>query len=348
LFYPNIGGVETHVGMISQKLVQMNVYVEVLTTDPTRRLPASETINGIKVRRFPSWAPNNTYFFSHRLWTFLKDNSQKYDIVHAHSYHAFPSLFAALSKRNNKLVFTPHYHGAGRNLLTTSLHVPYKLIGSKVFTNADVIISVSDYERRLISVNFGIPREKIVVIGNGVTLSDFGPLEKIEKSSDSLLCVARLEKNKRIDRLVEALQYLDSKIHLDIVGSGPDKKRLLKLIHDLRLNDRVQFLQDLPRSRLLEEYKRAGAFVLLSRYEAFGISVAEALAAGTPCVVATASALAEWVDGNNCLGVSDSDGPAKIAEVIRLAIGRRVSYPKLRDWDDVTQDLLSVYEHLLK
>jgi len=348
LFYPNIGGVETHVEMISQKLVQRNVDVEVLTTDPTRRLPTTEMINGIRVRRFPSWAPDGTYFFSHRLWSFLKDNSQQYDIVHAHSYHAFPSLFAALSKRNNKLVFTPHYHGAGRNLLTTSLHVPYKLISSKVFTNADVIISVSDYERRLISMSFCIPKEKIVVIRNGVTLSDFGSLEKMEKTSDLLLCVARLEKTKRIDRLVKALQYLDSKVHLDIVGSGPDKKRLLKLIHDLRLNDRVQFLQDLPRSRLLEEYKRAGAFVLLSRYEAFGISVAEALAAGTPCVVATSSALAEWVDGSNCLGVSDSDGPAEIAEVIKRAIGRRVSYPKLRDWDDVTQDLLSVYERLLK
>jgi len=69
-------------------------------------------------------------------------NSESFDIVHAHSYHAFPALYAAQAKSKNKFIFTPHFHGRGHSLLRSLLHIPYKIFGKTIFPKADKIICV--------------------------------------------------------------------------------------------------------------------------------------------------------------------------------------------------------------
>lgn len=66
-YYPFIGGVETYVKETSERLVKRGFVVDVLTTDPTGRLPSEEIINNVKVKRFRSWAPNENYHFSRAL-----------------------------------------------------------------------------------------------------------------------------------------------------------------------------------------------------------------------------------------------------------------------------------------
>jgi len=100
----------------------------------------------------------------------------------------------------------------------------------------------------------------------------------------------------------------------------------------------------LPRAELLRRYARAGVFVLLSRYEAFSIVVAEALAAGTSCVVANTSALKEWIDNRNCFGIDYPVNVDNLAGLINKVIGRSVTDVKLWDWDDVVRELEHVYE----
>jgi 1,2-diacylglycerol 3-alpha-glucosyltransferase len=119
------------------------------------------------------------------------------------------------------------------------------------------------------------------------------------------------------------------------------------LAREMSVSERVRFYQDLPRTELLQKYADADLFVLLSRYEAFGISVAEALASRTPCVVSNTSALAEWIDNTNCFGVNY---PVKIEELSRTlneVIGKRVGEVKLWDWDDVVRRLTEVYDSLV-
>lgn len=145
-FHPYIGGVETHVYEIAKRIAK-KFDVEVLTTDPGGKLPKVEEIDGITVRRFGSFAPSEAYYFSLELYRYLKKNSERYDLVHAHNYHAFPALFAALTKKKNKFLFTPHYHAAGHSFFRNLLHKPYKLVGRKIFEKADAIICVSNYEK---------------------------------------------------------------------------------------------------------------------------------------------------------------------------------------------------------
>jgi glycosyltransferase involved in cell wall biosynthesis len=221
------------------------------------------------------------------------ENSDSFDVVHAHSYHAFPALYAAQAKNRNKLIFTPYYHGAGHTFFRSLLHIPYKFLGKNIFRKADKIICVSNYEKSLVVNHFRIGEEKVAVIPNSVNLEEFKCLEMRRKDYRSILYVGRLEKYKGVQYSIKALPKLDHDIILEIVGKGRYKESLVKLARKLGVEDRVKFYQNLPRQKLLQTYVDADLFVMLSKLEAYGICVAEALAAGTPCIVANNSALRE-------------------------------------------------------
>ncbi len=346
-FYPHIGGVETHVYEIARRLVK-DFEVEVLTTDPTGRLPEFEEIDGITVRRFKSFAPQEAYYFSLDLYKYLKRN-EKYDIIHAHNYHAFPAFFAHLSRRNN-FVFTPHYHAHGHTFFRNLLHKPYKLIGKRMFEKTDAVICVSNYEKELILKNFNVDVSKIHVIPNGINLEEFKIAKRIKREKDrsfkKILYVGRIEKYKGLDYVVKALKHLDNSI-LEVVGKGSYKQKIIKLARDLGVLNRVRFYQDLSREELIKKYAEADILVLLSRYEAFGIVVAEALASKTPCIVANESALKEWIDNKNVFGIDYPVDIQKLAKQIEEVSNVEVKDVKLLTWDNVVERLLEVYFRLI-
>ena len=345
-FNPYIGGVETHVEEISKRLQEKGLDVEVLTTDPSGKLKRTEIVENVKVRRFRSFAPNEAYFLSPGLEKYLRQNTASYDIVHAHCYGAFPALHAARTKRTNKFVFTPHYHQAGHTFLRSLLHVPYRFLGEQIFKKADKVICVSQFEKRLILRHFDIAEKSIIVIPNGINTNDIRRFKKQNVKGRAILYVGRLEKYKGVHFLIEALPTLDDDISLRIIGKGPYKDQLTKLVNQLGLTDRVDFFQDLPREQLLQEYANADVFALLSNHEAFGISVAEALSAGIPCIVLNESALTEWVDGTNCFGIDYPVDLHQLRSLINKVISQRANAPNLLDWDQVAERIFDEYRHL--
>ncbi|MBA7672531.1 D-inositol-3-phosphate glycosyltransferase [subsurface metagenome] len=155
--------------------------------------------------------------------------------------------------------------------------------------------------------------------------------------------LGRNARKRSLQYAIQALPLLDAGMRLEIVGNGPYKEHLIRLIKGLGLEDRIDFYQGLPREELLHRYANADLLVLLSRYESFGITVAEALASKTPCIVANTSALKEWVDGENCFGVDYPIVVSRLAELINKVIGRAGGV-KLWDWDDVVEETVRVYE----
>jgi len=349
-YYPSIGGVEEHVRNISERLAR-KYDVSVFTTDPLGKLPKQEAINGVEVRRFKSWAPNEAYYFSGELKRYLVENSNDYDVVHAHSYHAFPALYAAQAKGGNKLVFTPHYTGGGQTFFRNLLHIPYRFLGRKIFEKADKIICVSNYEKKLFANRFKIVDEKLIVTPNGLNLEEFKGLKERKKGCRAILTVARLEKYKGSQYLIKALPRLDKDIILEIIGKGPYKGSLVELARKLDVESRVKFRQDLQKKELLQKYVDADLFVLLSTYEACSIVVLEALASGTPCILANTSGLEEWIDDENCFGIPYPVSIEKLTELINETIGRKVKGIKgirLLDWSEVVERLTGVYSCILK
>ncbi|WP_440947241.1 glycosyltransferase family 4 protein [Methanosarcina sp. T3] len=346
-YYPDIGGVETDVKEISERLVSKSHNVEVITTDPSGKLKKEDIINGVKVTRFKSFAPGNAYYFAPQIYAYLKNHN--YDVIHAHSYHALPALFAALGERKKKFVFSPYYHRGGHTPFRNLLHKPYKFIGKMIFSRADTVICISEYEKRLVDSDFDVG-QKTVKIPNGINLSEFENPghQKSDSNQKILLYVGRLEEYKGVQYIIQSLPELQD-FRLRIVGKGPYEKDLHNVAERLEVAERIEWLKDISRKELLECYASADVFLMLSSHEAYGITVAEALASGTPCVVAMGSALEEFVDGIQCFGV---DEPIKEERIINLinqlkdikSTGKFITKNlTVFDWDYVIEEIENVY-----
>ncbi len=337
-FYPHIGGVETHVYEIARRLAK-EFEVEVLTTDPTGMLPEVEEIEGLRVRRFKSFAPSDAYFLSPSMQKFLKNHAKDYDLVHAHNFHALPAFYAGTSKPR-RFVLTPHYHGHGHSFFRNLLFRFYRVYAGKIFEFANAVICVSEFEKKLVLRDFKV-KGVVEVIPNGVNF-DFVKKKRIGKK---ILFVGRVEKYKGLDFVVKALEYLPD-FELEVVGKGSYKPKIVKLAKRLGVLDRVRFSQDLSREELVQKYAEAGVLVLPSKFEAYGLVVAEALASKTPCVVAKTSALAEWVDEKNVFGIDYPPEPRKLAELIEKVSRVEVEGVKIPNWDEVVEKLIDVYRTL--
>lgn len=341
------GGVSVYVRNISERLAKRHD-VTVFATN-LGGLPNFEVVNGVKVERFSRFAPGGAYSFS--LGMLLRLRKAEFDVVHGHCYHAFPMHFSALAKCK-KFVVSTHFHGAGHSAFRNSLIKLFRPIGNLALKKADSIITVSEYEKTLLVNQFNIDSDSCTVIPAGVDFSEFVGLNRRERGFRSVLYVGRLEAYKGVQYLLQALPELPNDVVLKIVGDGHLKNFLKEMTNDLDIGKRVSFYNGLPRRELLQLFVDAEVFVLPSRYEAYSLVVAEALAAGTPCVVANSSALKEWIDGETCFGVDHPITPEKLAKAIITVLDRGVRGNvisekwvgnKILSWDEVVYRLEDLY-----
>ena len=136
---------------------------------------------------------------------------------------------------------------------------------------------------------------------NGVDASLFAgapgdPAGKGAEGEVSLVCVARIDRQKNQMMLVEALaRHKNARVRLVGPVTQPDYKELLeRRAAELGVSDRLSFAGSLKPGGedLLREYRSADVFVLPSRHEPFGIVVLEAWASGLPVVASDVGGLA--------------------------------------------------------
>src|SRR5690348_5269911 len=63
-FFPDIGGIETHVYEVSRRLAQQGHSVTILTTDRTQQLPMEESVGGVMIKRVRAWPHDRDYYFA--------------------------------------------------------------------------------------------------------------------------------------------------------------------------------------------------------------------------------------------------------------------------------------------
>jgi glycosyltransferase involved in cell wall biosynthesis len=352
-YSPYIGGVETTVKALSEELIKNeNVKVDVLSTDPTLKREVYETINGVDVMRFSAFAPNDSYFISRSLSKYLNNYSNymgSYDIIHAHSYHSLTSLSALKGCINDtKLVFSPYYHGEGHTFFRNLLHKPYRLMGKKIFDRADAIVCISEYEKELVSKHFG-HEDKIFVIPVGIDTELYSSVER-NPNTKNLLYVGRLEEYKGVQYIINWLTNLPD-YTLTIVGSGAYEAKLREFAQTCGVGDRINWMYALNESALLEEYANATAFIMPSSHESYGISVAQALCAGIPCIVnEDGGALKEFINNRTCFGINVKYSAETFSNKLHgMDIHR--DFPKanyIYNWKSSGKEIIDLYKMLLE
>ena len=137
-----------------------------------------------------------------------------------------------------------------------------------------------------------------------------------------ILAVGRLVEKKGHETLLLAASLLRDRgleFSLRLAGEGPEWSRLQRLVHALRLGDRVAFLGPLSESEVRAEYEQADVFALPCRRLANGDQdglpnvILEAMAHGLPVVSTRLDGITEAIDDGESGLLADQDDPAGLA-----------------------------------
>lgn len=341
---------------ISERCVQKGFEVEVLTTDPSGTLPKKDTVNGVQILRFRSWAPNGAYYFPHPQMVSNLSKSEV-GIIHAHSIHSLTTLAAYLGHNFNmktKFIISTYYHGKGHTKFAEILWKPYKPVAHQILKKADGIIVNSKTQKVLVERTFN-PSSKIFIVYDGVNLQKIRNAKPLNSNEHHkiLLYVGRLEKYKNIQVTISSLKYLPKNYHFYIIGGGPFKPFLKNLAHCMGLRTRVHFLGFQPDAVVYRWLKTADVFVLLSEVESFGMTCIESLAANIPVIANDDGlGLSETISFYpECIMVHRTNKePA--SELAKLIIKVAELKPIRADisnfsWDRIAENISNVYKQIL-
>jgi len=167
-----------------------------------------------------------------------------------------------------------------------------------VLNNVDHVIANSNFTKKL-AVDLGVEEKKILVINPGVDPIKEIPKNDLKKAEEilkgkkhRLITVSRFEKRKNHEKVIMAIRNL-KEIYPDIVytciGTGDDEESLKKLVIELKLEDQINFLKDVPSDFKNALVAKSHIFIMPSiihkkSVEGFGIAFVEAAQYGIPSI----------------------------------------------------------------
>ena len=325
--------------------------LEIFCCDPSGKETGIHNWNNINVHVYKGYT--NSYLFSLRLFKDLK--KRKFDIIHAHGFTIFMPLVASLLKRNTKkLIFQPHYHSTGSNFWFKILRKIYDpTVGKFIISRSDKILCNSEYEKNKLEEKYNPDKRKLQITYHGINLSEFKkarPFNLRTKDKKIIIYIGRLEKYKNIHLIIETIKHLKN-YHLFIIGTGPYKESLQRLINKLNLKNQIEILENVEDKDIPKWYKTCDIFITLSEVESFGLTVIEALASGKPVIVNYATSLAELADKfKEIIPVNaQSISPEELAEVIKKSSNKTKTNKinpefKTYNWDSIIKEIVKVYD----
>ncbi|OPZ17117.1 MAG: putative teichuronic acid biosynthesis glycosyltransferase TuaC [candidate division BRC1 bacterium ADurb.BinA364] len=193
--------------------------------------------------------------------------------------------------------------------------------------DAALPVTISEYNRLRIAERFGRKiAERVAVVHCGVDLAEFA-FQREGRDLD-VVSVGRLVDYKGMDILLEALSRIpDMVAHCEIVGDGPERPLLERMIALRDLKKRVLLRGERPESETRLAVERARVFVLASRIGLGGardgipVALMEAMASGAPCVSCRVAGVPELIeDGKSGLLAAPGD-PETLAQAMRKMLG---------------------------
>lgn len=236
----------------------------------------------------------------------------------------------------------------------------------KIAKKAEVIITVSEYERQRIIEGLKIHPERVKAIYNAcgshftaardeATLKAFK--EKMNLPDRFVLFLGNTDPKKNLPNVMKALGILKQRGKLDFKMVMPDFGRdylynILKAQKNEHLIDDIMLTGYIPNAELPDLYRLAQMFLYPSLRESFGIPILEAMACGTPVITSNTSAMPE-VAGDGALLI-DPNQPEQIADTMLLVLENEtirkntidygIKRAAMFSWRKTATDVLNVYK----
>jgi len=354
---PHLGGMESCVREISEKLAKKGHSIEVFASNIGSEEEKPKSIKNLTVRYLKAWDFAHTplipsLFF--KLTTISKDS-----VMHVHVSQPLIPEIAWLISKIRKISYIAHVHVDIEPTGKMGFLLPFykKFFLKRVLRAASkIVVPTRDYAA-LISKKYVIPEHKIAVIPYGVDLNNFKSISTELHNPIKLLFVGRLAKQKNIPLLINSLKKIidknDFNIELHVVGDGEEKNKIALLIKALKLDDKVILHGSLIGNRLYQIYSNSDIFILPSAYESFGIVLIEAMASGLPIVVSDIPAVGNVIE-NEKTGLLTKLTPEDFSKAIETMITNSelreglirngLKEVKKYDWDKIVSKFECIYK----
>ena len=254
------GGLEKHTIELTHELVKQGVDVTVIAHEKY-----IDDFRGIPFIALDLTKGRNNLLILWKLYRILK--KEQFDIVHTQANKATAMIIRLQLFLTSKIVATLHNYK--KNL--------------KPFLKADAVITVSDR----IGEKINSPHKFTVY--NGIKIKNESAIDVYETfhvpRDKFIICsVGRLVEAKGFDLLIESIPYMEEDIEVLLIGDGPLRKELEKLVKKLKVVDRIKFVGNIENVLTKSIIKSSDLLVVSSRREGFSYVFAESLLLDTPIV----------------------------------------------------------------
>ena len=379
---PAPGGAEEMMKQIAEGINKRGHQVKILTTDLKihggHRLALTKTersLDASYLKRFRTYQiPNLVYQIAPLMDLDLLFDS--YNIIHASHFYHYPADAAWWYSRLRRkpLIFNPFFYIESRQAKKWRIY--RKTLGALTM-RADCILAITEFEKKLILGSF--PKiKRIEVIKPGIDWTEFNrPIEKnlarqkleqllneklhrqIDLRHQKIIFFAgRICSGKGIDLLIKAApKIVKQNPYALFILAGEnftaESEGFKQIIGEKKLNNHFIFIGNLERKKLIQAYFAADLFVLPSRYEAFGIVLTEAMAAGLAIVATNHSAIPEVINNgqtgllfelNNYKDLADKISLVLNDDNLRRDLGQRgLLEAKKYDWQKTVTETEKIY-----
>ncbi len=363
-YLPHIGGVEIVFQNLSEGLVRLGHNVSIVTY----RLKGTknfEIMKGVKIYRVNCF--RSRYWFTFLSIPKVLKLAKKADLIHTTTYNgAFPARIASIFTKKHCIITVHEILGknwqtfTGISWLSAKIHkILEKLVVGLRF---DKFVSVSKSTEKTILAT-GVPKEKSVVVYNGVDYDFFNPKKYDGKKIRKKLGLdkkfiyffyGRPGISKGLEFLIKAVPIISNQIKnsvlVAIVSRDPVYKkqysRMLDLIKRLGIHDKIVVLDPVSRRKLPNYIKAADCVVVPSLTEGFGFAAAEACAMGKVVVASNTTSLPEVISGRYVL--VKPRNPEAIAKGVEMVFKKEYIKSKLKKFwlKENINNYLKVYGEL--
>ena len=214
---------------------------------------------------------------------------RSYDVIHAHLVHALYLCSLAARGLSLKLVYTEHSTYNNRRV-----HFILRPIERWIYGRYQKLISISPQAQQGLQRWLQADDDRFLVINNGIDTKLFASIHQ-EMIPKSLIMVSRFVPSKDQKTVIRAMQLLDKDITLRLVGDGETLSHCKQVAKACKVDDRVFFLG--ARTDVAE--LMAGSYIGIqsSKWEGFGLTAVEMMAAGLPVIASDVEGLKQVVEG---------------------------------------------------